>query len=78
MDLFGLTFLLWDYQLVFFYESTLYYVRTTTVHLYLTLRKKCPYSELFWSAFSCIQTEYGVIRSISPDSVRMRENAAQK
>ena len=23
----------------------------------LTLRKKCPYSELFWSAFSCIRTE---------------------
>ena len=35
--------------------------------------KKCPYSELFWSAFSRIQTEYGEIRSISPYSVRMRE-----
>ena len=23
----------------------------------VTLRKKCPYSELFWSAFSCIRTE---------------------
>ena len=22
----------------------------------MTLRKKCPYSELFWSAFSCIRT----------------------
>ena len=31
------------------------------------LRKKCPYSELFCSAFSRIQ-------SISPYSVRMREN----
>ena len=35
--------------------------------------KKCPYSELLWSAFSRIQTEYGEIRSISPYSVRMRE-----
>ena len=25
------------------------------------LRKKCPYLELFWSAFSCIRTEYGEI-----------------
>ena len=33
------------------------------------LRKKCPYSELFWSIFCRIQTEYGEY------SVRMRENA---
>ena len=37
------------------------------------LRKKCPYSKLFWSAFSRIQTEYGEIRSVSPYSARMRE-----
>ena len=43
----------------------------------LTLRKKCPCSELFWSAFSCIWTEYGEILSISPYSVRLRENADQ-
>ena len=30
-----------------------------------TLSKKCPYSELFWSAFSSIPTEYGEMRSIS-------------
>ena len=42
-----------------------------------TLRKKSSYSELFWSAFSGIRTEYGKIRSISPYSVRMRENADQ-
>ena len=30
-----------------------------------TLRKKCPYSKLFWSTFSRIRTEYGEIRSIS-------------
>ena len=35
-----------------------------------TLRKRCPYSELVWSAFSRIQTEY-------PYSVEMRENADQ-
>ena len=42
-----------------------------------TLRKKCPYSELFWSAFSPIWTEDGEIRSISSYSVRMQENADQ-
>ena len=42
---------------------------------YSTLRKKCPYSELFWSVFSGIRTEYGEIQSISPYSVRMLENA---
>ena len=35
-----------------------------------TLRKKCPYSEIFWSAFSRIRNEYG-------ESVQMRENADQ-
>ena len=40
-------------------------------------REKCSYSELFWSAFSRIRTEYGEIQSISPYSVRMRENADQ-
>ena len=41
------------------------------------LRKKCPYSELFSSAFSRIRTEYGEIQGISPYSVRMGENADQ-
>ena len=43
----------------------------------VTPRKKCPYSELFWSVFSRIQTEYGEIRSIFPYSVRMRKNTDQ-
>ena len=43
----------------------------------LTLREKCPYSELFWSAFYRIRTEYGEIGSISPYSVRMRSHADQ-
>ena len=42
-----------------------------------SLRKMCPYSELFWLAFSYIRTEYGEIRSISLYWVRMRENANQ-
>ena len=41
------------------------------------LREKCPYLELFLSAFTCIRTEYGEILRISPYSVRMRENADQ-
>ena len=40
-----------------------------------TLREKCLYSELFWSALSHIRTEYEEILRISPYSVRMRENA---
>ena len=40
----------------------------------ILLREKCPYSELFWSVFSRIRTEYGGIRSISPHSVWMRED----
>ena len=42
-----------------------------------SLREKCPYSELFWSAFSRIRTEYGEIRSIFPYSVRIWENVDQ-
>ena len=38
------------------------------------LRKKCPYSTLFWYAFSRIRTEYGVQ---SKYSVQMRENSDQ-
>ena len=43
----------------------------------MILREKCPYSELFWSLFSRIRTEYGEIRSISPYSARMWENTDQ-
>ena len=32
----------------------------------------------FWSVFSRIRTEYGEIRSISPNSVQVRENTDQK
>ena len=43
-----------------------------------TLRENCPYSEFFRSVFFRIRTEYGEIMSISPHSVRMRENTNQK
>ena len=39
-----------------------------------SLHKKCPYLELFWSAFSGIRSECRKIRSISQYSIRMREN----
>ena len=40
-------------------------------------REKCPYSKLFWSAFSRIRTEYGEILRISPYSGRMWGNTDQ-
>ena len=49
----------------------------TEIYRKITLRKKCPYSELFWSAFSRIRTEYGEILRISPYSVRMRGSSDQ-
>ena len=36
-----------------------------------------PYSELFWSVYSRIRTEYGEILLISPYSVWMPENTDQ-
>ena len=53
-----------------------FFLRLSTL-AQLSLRKKCPYSESFWSAFSRIWTEYEEIRSISPYTVRMRGNADQ-
>ena len=40
-------------------------------------RKKCLHSELFCFVFSCIWTEYGELRNLSPYSAQMRENADQ-
>ena len=40
--------------------------------------KKCPYSEIFWSVFSRIRTEYREILRIPPYSGRMWENTDQK
>ena len=44
----------------------------------LALRKKCPYSEFFWSSFFRIRTEYGNLLHKSLYSVRMRKNTDQK
>ena len=44
---------------------------------YIILREMCPYSELFWSVFPRIPTEYGEILLISPYSMRMRRNTDQ-
>ena len=40
--------------------------------------KSTHIQRFFWSVFSLIQTEYGKIRSISPNSIRMQENTYQK
>ena len=59
--------------------TTTYTLRIAkSYHAFLTLREKCPYSQFFWSVFSRVWTAYGEIRSISPYSVRMRENTDQK
>ena len=64
----NLDFMQWNYFLL---------IKISWVMKYGTLCKKCPYSELFWSAFSCIWTKYGEIQSISPYSVWMQENTDQ-
>ena len=42
-----------------------------------TLPEKGTYSELFWSVFPRIRTEYGEILRIFPCLVQMRENTGQ-
>ena len=44
----------------------------------VTLREKCWYSDLIWSAFFRIRTEHGEVRTISPHAAQMRENTDQK
>ena len=48
------------------------------VKTFLTLRKNCPNTEFFWSAFSRIWIEYGDLRSKSPYLIQIRENTEQK
>ena len=43
----------------------------------MSLCKKCPYSELFWSVFSRIRTEYGETLRIPAYSVKKWEIADQ-
>ena len=42
--------------------------RVLHVEIKQPLRRKCPYSELFWSAFSRIWTEYSVSLRIQLES----------
>ena len=44
----------------------------------VSLSKKCPYSEFFWSVYSRFRTEYREILRISPYSIWMRENTDKK
>ena len=67
----------WPAKILSFYCIMLFDYKIKSQFSNLTLRKRRPYSELFWSVFSRIRTEYGEIRSISPYSVRMRENVDQ-
>ena len=63
---------------IFFFEVTYYYIRKWLSPYFFTLCEKYPYSELFWSAFSRMRTEYREIRrSISLYSVRMWQNVDQ-
>ena len=43
-----------------------------------SLREKCPYSEFFWSLFSCIWTEFEDLLRKSPYSVQMQENIDER
>ena len=60
-----------------FYLLTYKIFGSSLIGLGVTLRKESYCSELFWSVFSRIRTEYGEIRSISPYSARMWENTDQ-
>ena len=69
-------------QVVCNLTSFVLYITRRVLLLSSTLRKKFPYSELFWSAFfphfpSVIRTEYGEIGSVSPYSFQMWENAGK-
>ena len=65
----------WIYMNVsFFFLRKECWMRISFSH---TLHKKCLYSELIWSVYSLIRTEYGELLHISPHSVRMRENTDQ-
>ena len=46
--------------------------------LWITLRKICPNTEVFLISIFMIRTQYGEAPSVSPYSVRIRENTDQK
>ena len=58
-------------------QNNVPHAHTIQIAFLITLREKCPYSELFCFVFSRIRTEYGEMRSISLYSVPMRERTDQ-
>ena len=53
----------------------MYYVRKKEVFMSLSLREKCPYSELFWSVFSAFRLNmgrYGVSLRIQSECGKIR------
>ena len=47
----------------------IHWIRISTNSDWYSLRKKCPYSEFFWSVFSRIQSECGKVRTrITPNT----------
>ena len=78
-----LSFLLWLTSflpwIIFFLQvmkqwSIVYFNNSSLIKL----REECPYSEVFYTLFSRIRTEYGEILRITPYSARMWKNADQK
>ena len=59
-------------------KSIKVYVQISMYSVRTTLRKRCSYSEFFWSVFSCIQIAYGDLPSKSPCSVQRRGNTDHK
>ena len=61
-----------------YYRKRLPHNRWLVKYASNSLRKKCPYSEFFWSKFSRICTEYRDIQNISPYSILKQENTDQE
>ena len=59
-------------------ESQKYWLEQGSSEQLSLLRKKCRYSEIFWSVFFRIWNEYGEILRICPYSIRMQDNTDQK
>ena len=66
LNIFNISLITWQWLFLFLHFLGL-----------CTMRENCPYSELFWSVFCRIWTEYEEILRISSYSVRIRENADQ-
>ena len=60
--------LLGTYNKIFYKSAIKYWRHKLLMNISLSLREKCPYSELFWSLFSRVWTEYGEILRITPNT----------